>query len=257
LGEIEGTHSQEPCHDLSRKIILINFYVRLPKQQKEFLDNSSGGSFTNNYEEAWNLLETISENTGTWDLDKGNKPHLEYEYFRVEFSTSTLFEHLSEKFGLDPYVLVEIAKSFAGHNGVPKSGFEFHVEPVKHSIVVPKVIKQVDQVSCAKIEEYIEAPPYPNKVKENLLIIVTNKSKKRCSEPYETVDVDRQILVIKQLNEEYPVDVYLCEDATKVIKGESARVGKPIIPCAIGTSCYHGLCDIGSSISVIPYLMGS
>jgi hypothetical protein len=48
------------------------------------------------------------------------------------------------------------------------------------------------------------------------------------------VDVDRQVLVIKPLNEEYLVDVYLCEDATKIIKGESARVGKPIIPCAIG-----------------------
>jgi hypothetical protein len=67
------------------------------------------------------------------------------------------------------------------------------------------------------------------------------------------VDVDRQISVIKQLNEEDPVDVYLCEDATKIIKGESARVGIPIIPCAIGTSCYHGLCDIGLNISVIPY----
>jgi hypothetical protein len=67
------------------------------------------------------------------------------------------------------------------------------------------------------------------------------------------VDVDRQISVIKQLNEDDPVHVYLSEDATKIIKGESARVGKLIIPCAIGTSCYHGLCDIGSSISVIPY----
>jgi hypothetical protein len=67
------------------------------------------------------------------------------------------------------------------------------------------------------------------------------------------VDVDRLISVIKQLNEEDHVDVYLCEDATKIVKGEFARVGKPIIPCAIGTSCYHGLCDIGSSISVIPY----
>jgi hypothetical protein len=57
------------------------------------------------------------------------------------------------------------------------------------------------------------------------------------------VDVDRQISVIKQLNEEDLVDVYLCEDATKVIKGESSKVGKPIMPCAIGTSCYHGLCD--------------
>jgi hypothetical protein len=28
-------------------------------------------------------------------------------------------------------------------------------------------------------------------------------------------------------------------------------VGNPIISCAIGTSSYHGLCDIGASISVI------
>jgi hypothetical protein len=57
------------------------------------------------------------------------------------FSTSTVFEHLSDKFGLDPYILVEIAKSFVGHIRLPKSGFEVYVEPVKHSIVVPKVIK--------------------------------------------------------------------------------------------------------------------
>jgi hypothetical protein len=32
-------------------------------------------------------------------------------------------------------------------------------------------------------------------------------------------------------------------------------VGKPIISCAIGTSSYHGLCDIGASISVIAYTL--
>jgi hypothetical protein len=155
--------------------------VRLPKQQKEFLDNSSGGSFTNNYEEeAWNLLETIFENIGNWDLIKGNKPRLEYEYLCVEnFSTSTMFEHLSDKFGLDPYVLVKISKSFVGHIVVPKSGFEVYVEPIKHSIIIPKVIKLVDQVSSVKIKEYIETPPYPNKMRENLLIDVANKSKKK------------------------------------------------------------------------------
>ena len=57
------------------------------------------------------------------------------------------------------------------------------------------------------------------------------------------------------MNEEMPQDVYLCEDATKVIKGNTSRVCKPIISCAIGTSCYHGLCDIGASISVIPYTL--
>jgi hypothetical protein len=32
-------------------------------------------------------------------------------------------------------------------------------------------------------------------------------------------------------------------------------VGKPIISCAIGISSYHGLCDIGACISVIPYIL--
>ena len=67
------------------------------------------------------------------------------------------------------------------------------------------------------------------------------------------MEVNSQISIIKQLNEEDHVDVYLCEDATKVIKGNSAKVGKPVISCSIGTSSYHGLCDIGASINVIPY----
>ena len=106
-------------------------------------------------------------------------------------------------------------------------------------------------MSSVAIEEYVETPPYPNQVKENLLIAVTNKSNKRCSQPYEQVEVNNQISVIKQVNEEDPVDVYLCEYATKVIKGNSAKVGKPVISHSIGTSSYHGLCDIRASISVI------
>ena len=205
-------------------------------------------------DEAWNLLDTISENTDNWDLDKGNEPHLEYEYACVEnFSTSVLFEELGDRFGLDPYVLVEVAKSFANHIAVPKEGFIEYVEPVKHSIVMPKIMKQVNTVSSAEAKEYVETPPYPSKVQENLLTAVTNKSAGRCCIPYEQIEVQHQVSAIKELNEEDPCDVYLCEDSTKVIKGNTAKVGKPIISCAIGTSCYHGLCDIGASISVIPY----
>jgi hypothetical protein len=57
------------------------------------------------------------------------------------------------------------------------------------------------------------------------------------------------------MNEENPHDVYLCEHATRVIKGNTAIVGKPIISCTTGTSSYHGLCDIGASISVISYTL--
>ena len=59
---------------------------------------------------------------------------------------------MSDTFNLDPYVILEIAKSFAEHICVPKSGFEVYVEPVKQSIVVPKVIKQVEPVSSVTIE---------------------------------------------------------------------------------------------------------
>ena len=38
-GRLKELLRKNPCHDLTRKIILINFYVRLPRQQKEFLDN--------------------------------------------------------------------------------------------------------------------------------------------------------------------------------------------------------------------------
>ena len=101
-------------------------------KQKESLDNSSGGCFTNNTEEeARNLLETIAENTCHWDLDKGNEPYLDYGYSCVEnFSPSILFKNLSDNFGIDPYVIIEIAKTFADHIGVPKSGFEVYVEPI-------------------------------------------------------------------------------------------------------------------------------
>jgi hypothetical protein len=167
--------------------------------------------------------------------------------------TSILFKNLSDNFGLDPYVLIKIAKSFAGHIGVPTSGLDAYVEPIKQSIVVPKVIKHVEPVLSVTIEENVEEPPYPNVIKGNLLVVVTDKSSRRRSQPYEQVEVSSQIYVIKQLNEEDHVDVYLCEDATMVMKGNSAKVGKPIISCSIGTSSYHGLCDIGASISVIPY----
>ena len=128
--------------------------MRLPQQHRNFLDNSSGGSFTNRTQkEAAELLETISENTDAWDLDKGNKPGLDYEYWCVEnFSTSILFEELKNRFGIDKW-------------------FNVFVNPLKNSTYVSKVVKHVHQVSSPIIEEIIEVPPYPsrlNKFKSNI-----------------------------------------------------------------------------------------
>ena len=171
------------------------------------------------------------------------------------FYTSPAFEELSNLYGLDSHVLVEVIKSFAKHISIPKEGFIEYVKPIKYPAIMPAPVKKVNPVLSIKANDYVETPPYPNKVQENLLTAIANKSAKRDCTPYEQVEVKHQVSVIKELNEEMPQDVYLCEDATKVIQGNTARVGKPIISCAIGTSCYHGLCDIGASISVIPYTL--
>lgn len=100
-----------------------------------------------------------------------------------------MFEELKNRFGLDPHVLVEVTKSFANHLNVPKKGFNVYVEPLKNSSYVSKVEKRVNEVSSVIIEEYVETPPYPSRVKENLLITVANKSAKIYHEPYEQVEV--------------------------------------------------------------------
>ena len=44
-------------------------------------------------------------------------------------------------------------------------------------------------------------------------------------------------------------------DETRLVTGnvQNRGYGKPVLPCYFGGSSYYGLCDIGSSINVIPY----
>ena len=63
-----------PNHGLPKDIIITNFYVRLSGQDKDFLDASSMGSFTNEKIDAeWELLERIQCNTEDWEIDKGKE----------------------------------------------------------------------------------------------------------------------------------------------------------------------------------------
>ena len=71
-------------------------------------------------------MDTISKNTDAWDFDKGNEHCFEYEYSCVEnIPTTILFKELSNKFGLDPDVLLEVTKYFANHLNVPKKDLIF------------------------------------------------------------------------------------------------------------------------------------
>jgi hypothetical protein len=95
-GRLKKYLPKNPCHGLSKSIILIIFYVRLSSFHKDFLDNSSGGSFTNRRtKDAWGLLDLVSENTSNWDLDKGKIVTIDYGYDCVKnFYASNVFEKL-------------------------------------------------------------------------------------------------------------------------------------------------------------------
>ena len=52
--------------------------------------------------------------------------------------------------------------------------------------------------------------------------------------------------------------IYFCEEAARIAKPDKKDnhrhvVGMPVVPVKIGDHCYHGLCDIGASVSAIPY----
>ena len=51
---------------------------------------------------------------------------------------------------------------------------------------------------------------------------------------------------------------YFCEEAARIAKPDKKDkhrpvVGMPVVSVKIGDHCYHGLCDIGASVSAIHF----
>ena len=49
--------------------------------------------------------------------------------------------------------------------------------------------------------------------------------------------------------------IIFCEDASNIVShhNKSRKTSVPMLSVRIGDHCYYGLCDIGASISAIPY----
>jgi hypothetical protein len=93
-----------PIHDLSRNIVINNFYARLSGYYKDYLDAYFDGSFTcKDVDIKWDLLETIQSNIKDWDSNKGKGSGINYEYDCIKsFAETADFEELSAKYGFDP-----------------------------------------------------------------------------------------------------------------------------------------------------------
>ena len=63
-----------PNHELSREMIIQNFYARLSGNNRTMLDTSCAGSFMmKNIEFKCDLLERIKRNSEVWYLDEGKE----------------------------------------------------------------------------------------------------------------------------------------------------------------------------------------
>ena len=91
-----------PNHDLSREIIIQNFYARLSYNDRSMLDTSCAGSFMKKTIEFWwDLLERIKRNSEDWELDEGKESGIKTNFDCVKsFMNTDAFLKFSTKYGL-------------------------------------------------------------------------------------------------------------------------------------------------------------
>ncbi|KAK1646015.1 hypothetical protein QYE76_063820 [Lolium multiflorum] len=260
-GRLKSLMLKCPIHELPGNVIIDNFYARLSFEDKTLLDTSCSGSFTRNKEEfKRDLLNRIQENTEGWENDKDRESGINYDYKCIEaFMDTDKFRNISATYGLDSQVAANLYKAFASHYELPKKNFDKYHEPYKDkidsSINKCVVVETVDHVIP---EAYIEKTPFPAKMKEYYVInSAVHKSEKKPIEPEEQIKVEPAVAIVKDLVTENVEDghIIFCEDASNIVShpNKSKKASVPMLSVRIGDHCYYGLCDIGASISAIPY----
>ncbi|KAK1683385.1 hypothetical protein QYE76_044233 [Lolium multiflorum] len=237
------------------------FYSKFYPPNKTLLDTSCSGSFTRKNEEfKRDLLDRIQENTEGWENDRDRESGIIYDYKCIEaFMDTDKFRNMSATYGLDSQVVANLYKAFASHYELPKKNFDKYHEPYKDKIdsSVNKcvVIETVDNVIP---EAYIEKTPFPAKMKEySVISSAVNKSEKKPKEPEEQIKIEPAVAIVKDLVTENVEDghIIFCEDASNIVShpNKPKQVSVPMLSVRIGDHCYYGLCDIGASVSAIPY----
>ena len=88
---------------------------------------------------------------------------------------------------------------------------------------------------------------------------MVHKSNIKAPKPSEQIKVEPSVAMIKDLLEENIDEhvIYFCQEAARIAKPDKKDkhrpiVGMPVVSVKIGDHYYHGLCDIGASVSVFP-----
>ncbi|KAK1617117.1 hypothetical protein QYE76_022634 [Lolium multiflorum] len=143
-------------------------------------------------------------------------------------------------------------------------------ETAKPSLV-KRIATAADEASAEAATKLLSAPPsgclYKLKSKDqpgrnhpreySVINSAINKSEKKHVEPEERIKVEPAFAIVKDLVTENVEDghIIFCEDASNIVShpNKSKKTSVPMLSVRIGDHCYYGLCDIGASISAIPY----
>src|SRR4051812_21456321 len=218
------------------------------------LDASSIGVFqTRSIEEKWDLIERIYKNTEDWEIDKGIEPAINYEHDYIESYVKTnYFNTFCSKIGLDSQLMVDFCKDFASHIDSSRKKESQHHKPFKES---PIEINVTDPVLPAVV---YEQPPYPSRIKEHSFVTgILNKNGRTTDEPEDLIKVKPHDAMVKDLvtSDIEESTISFCAVSTKIFtaKNKGPISGTPVVFVKIGDHNYYGLCDLGSSVSVIPF----
>ncbi|KAI4995968.1 hypothetical protein ZWY2020_040470 [Hordeum vulgare] len=228
------------------------------------LETSCTGSFMKrDIDFKWNLLERIKRNSEDWELEEGKESGMNFTFDCVKYFVETnTFSDFSAKYGLDSETVASLCESFAAHIDLPKEKWFKYPPPLQVNVVKPtpveeKVIAYNDPVVPSA---YIEKPPFPVRMKDHYKAsTVIRRGYIRTPTPPEKIRVEPSIAIIKDLlsDDVEGHNIHFYEDAARIAKPHVRDkhrpvVGMPVVSVKIGDHCYHGLCDVGASVSAIP-----
>ncbi|KAK1652355.1 hypothetical protein QYE76_070160 [Lolium multiflorum] len=151
----------------------------------------------------------------------------------------------------------------AGDWSVTEGALDAHIERGgQHARDDIEVEEHLDSSSDAASSShqhggYAEPPRFSSASEYSVINSAVHKSEKKPIEPEEQIKVEPAVAIVKDLVTENIEDghIIFCEDASNIVShpNKSKQVSVPMLSVRIGDHCYYGLCDIGASVSAIPY----
>ena len=184
------------------------------------------------------------------------------------FMDTDAFHEFSTKYGLDSEIVASFYESFATYIDLPKEKwFKYHppievkvVAPIKEPVIAKDetIIYNVDAIVPTA---YIEKPHFPVRIKDHMLklqlwfvrVILNHLH------PLNKLKLNLVLLWLK-ISWLIILMGMLFIEAARIAKPDTKDkhrpiVGMPVVSVKIGDHCYHDLCDVGASVSAIPFTL--